>query len=152
MIFEEAKFSSQCYLSFILLDIVSHDQLMKKILILLKLISIWMKILSHIVHTSWIEFKFLKWNKIHGMEFGLKWIPIQHLNSIHYSTIGLKLNWIKLKRNGMQIVESIENLLVNMVLEFINLKKTQFFLKSHLLGMGVNRLQFGIVQLTTYGI
>jgi hypothetical protein len=52
----------------------------------------------------------------------------------------------------MQIVESIENLLVNMVLEFINLKKTQFFLKSHLLGMGVNRLQFGIVQLTTYGI
>jgi len=52
------------------------------------------------------------------MEFGLKWIPIQHLNSIHYSTIGLKLNWIKLKRNGMQIVESIENLLVSMVLEF----------------------------------
>jgi hypothetical protein len=51
------------------------------------------------------------------MEFGLKWIPIQHLNSIHYSTIGLELNWIKLKRNGMQIVENIENLLVNMVLE-----------------------------------
>jgi hypothetical protein len=47
--------------------------------------------------------------------------------SIHYSTIGLKLNLINLKRNGMQIVESIENLLVNMVLEFLNFKKTIFF-------------------------
>ncbi len=136
MIFEEAKFSCQCYLSFILLDIISHDQLMEKILILLKLSSIWMKILSYIVHTSWIEFKFLKWIKMHGMEFGLKWISIQHLNSIHCSTIGLKLNWIKLKRNGMQIVESIENLLVNMVLEFFNFKKTQIRKKPHLLGMG----------------
>jgi hypothetical protein len=59
------------------------------------------------------------------MEFGLKWIPNQHLNSIHYSTIGLKLNLINLKRNEMQIVESIENLLVNMVLEFFNFKETQ---------------------------
>jgi hypothetical protein len=111
-----------------------------------------MKILSYIVHTSWIEFKFLKWIKIHGMEFGLKWIPIQHLNSIHYSTIGLKLNWIKLKRNGMQIVESIENPLVNTVLEFFNFKKTQIRTKTSFIGNGANRLQFGIVQVTTYNL
>jgi hypothetical protein len=36
----------------------------------------------------------------------------------------------------MQIVENIENLLVNMVLDFFNFKNTQIKKKPHLVGMG----------------
>jgi hypothetical protein len=75
--------------------LTTHDnQLMQKNLILWKLNYIWMKILNDIAcHLSWIEFQILNLN----------------LN---------KWKGIWLKRIGMQInEESIEKLLVNMVLE-----------------------------------
>lgn len=70
------------------------------------------------------------------------------------SKIGLRLNWIESNSiNGMQICgKGIKNIFMNMVLECF-FKKIQMWkdiwFHASLFGYGLNRFQFGTIQLTT---
>ncbi len=95
--------------------------------------------------------KIIEW---HCMQLELNSIEFNSYSTKFNSTTGLRLDWIQFKFNWKEmrwiLVEKVLKLFVNMVLKEKTSNKN-LSPKRQVLRNGINKFQFKIVQVTTYG-